>query len=36
MDFTELDSLLSELNNYRPLQEDEIKRLRDDILVDYT
>lgn len=36
MNFTELDNLLSELNKYRPLQEDEIKRLRDDILVDYT
>lgn len=36
MDFTEIDLLLDKLNKFRPLQEDELKRLRDDILVDYT
>lgn len=34
--FEKLDDLLKKLNEYRPLTEGEIKRLRDEFLIDFT
>ncbi len=34
--FEKLDDLLKKLNEYRPLTEREIKRLRDEFLIDFT
>lgn len=34
--FEKLDDLLKKLNEYRPLAEGEIKRLRDEFLIDFT
>ena len=34
--FEKLDDLLKKLNEYRPLTEGEIKRLRDEFLIEFT
>ena len=36
MDFTTVDHLQRELDNYRPLNQTEIKRLMSDFIIDYT